>query len=200
AAARASLGLAPGGRYALFSLGPGNLKDVSGIGQGLIRAFEAQGFQVLWARPPISVRDVELPASVQPLSVYPLARYLRAFDVFVGAAGYNTCCEVVQTGVPALLVPNEQLADDQVRRARLVADVAPAVVSACATESEREAAVQELIAMMRRPRSLDSRFRGNDEAVDETSRMSESLLPSLFMNGAELAADEIFALATRGLH
>src|SRR5690606_14903948 len=99
AAARASLGLAPGGRYALFSLGPGNLKDVSGIGQGLIRAFEAQGFQVLWARPPISVRDVELPSSVQPLSVYPLARYLRAFDVFVGAAGYNTCCEVVQTGV-----------------------------------------------------------------------------------------------------
>src|SRR5690606_39057206 len=173
---------------------------VAGIGHGLIRAFEAQGFEVLWTRAPISVRDVELPSSVKPLSVYPLVRYLRAFDVFVGAAGYNTCCEVVQTGVPALLVPNEQLADDQLRRAQLVADVAPAVVSACDSEGEREAAVRQLVAMTHHRRSLDSRFRGHDDAVDETSRVSESLPPSLLMNGAKLAAEEILALATRLLH
>src|SRR5690606_22504786 len=214
AAARASLGLAPGGRYALFSLGPGNLKDVSGIGQGLIRAFEAQGFQVLWARPPISVRDVELPASVQPLSVYPLARYLRAFDVFVGAAGYNTCCEVVQTGVPALLVPNEQLADDQVRRAKLVADVTPAVVSACETESEREAAVRDLVAMMTKERrgiplmvrqahherNQTHSVRPDGELGRTIEGQSNEMLELPFlMNGAELAAEEILALATRRL-
>lgn len=174
-AARESLGLATDGRYVLFSLGPGNLKDVAGIGHGLIRAFEAAGFRVVWARPPISVRDVDLPAGVKPLSMYPLARYLRAFDAFVGAAGYNTCCEVVQAGIPSLLVPNEQLADDQARRAQMVAKLIPAVVSACETDNQRKAAVQELIEMMTE---------------------AEPMRAEIPMNGAALAAEEILALAS----
>jgi UDP:flavonoid glycosyltransferase YjiC (YdhE family) len=174
ATAREALGLRPEGRYVLFSLGPGNLKDVAGIGHGLIRAFEAEGFEVIWARAPISVRDIELPAGVKPVSLYPLARYLRAFDVFVGAAGYNTCCEVVQAGIPSLLVPNTQLADDQMRRAQMVANLTPAVVSPCETESQGVGAVRELLAL--------SGMGGGEE-------------PKLPMNGASLAADEIFALA-----
>jgi UDP:flavonoid glycosyltransferase YjiC (YdhE family) len=172
-AARAALNLAPDGRYVLFSLGPGNLKDVSGIGHGLIRAFEDEGFQVIWARPPISVRDVELPAAVRPLSVYPLARYLRAFDAFVGAAGYNTCCEVVQAGIPSLLVPNEQLADDQLSRARMVAEVTPTRVSACETDDQRRAAIRELLGMV------------------EMGGANELAIP---MDGASLAAEAILAL------
>jgi UDP:flavonoid glycosyltransferase YjiC (YdhE family) len=174
AAAREALGLVPDGRYVLFSLGPGNLKDVTGIGYGLIRAFESEGFQAVWARAPISVSDVELPSGVKPLSVYPLARCLRAFDVFVGAAGYNTCCEVVQTGIPSLLAPNTQLADDQMRRARMLADLTPAVVSACETDDQRSAAVRELLTM--------------------TSAGKANAL-SIPMNGASLAADAIMALA-----
>jgi hypothetical protein len=174
AAARSALGLAPDGRFALFALGPGNLKDVAGIGHGLIRVFEAAGFQVVWVRAPISVRDVELPPGVLPLSVYPLARYLRAFDAFVGAAGYNTCCELVQSGIPSLLVPNAELADDQVRRAHLVADAMPTVVSACETDQERNAAVDELLRML---------------ATERKQR------PEMPMNGAALAAEEILALA-----
>lgn len=173
-AARAALGLEPDGRHVLFSLGPGNLKDVTGIGQELVRAFVAEDFQVVWARPPISVRDVELPAGVRPVSVYPLARCLRAFDAFVGAAGYNTCCELVQAGVPALLVPNEQLVDDQLRRARMVAAVAPAVVCACETAAQRSAAVHDLLGMVAAGRGAG---------------------PALAMNGARLAAEEIMALA-----
>jgi len=180
AAAREALGLTSDGRYVLFSLGPGNLKDVAGIGHGLIRAFETEGFRMVWAQAPISVRDVALPSSVKPISVYPLARYLRAFDAFVGAAGYNTCCEVVQTGIPSLLVPNTQLADDQMRRARMVANVTPAVVSACETDSQRIAAVRELLKMTAKV------------------EMNRSWIP---MNGASLAAEEIFALAAnRGRH
>lgn len=178
AAAREALGLAPHGRFVLFSLGPGNLKDVAGIGHGLIRVFEAAGFQVVWARAPISVRDVELPPGVIPVSVYPLARYLRAFDAFVGAAGYNTCCELVQSGIPALLVPNAQLADDQVRRAQMVADVMPAVVSACESDHQRNAAVEELLGMVAK-----KEMRGREIPMD----------------GASLAAEEIMALiAGRG--
>ncbi|OLL28688.1 glycosyl transferase [Burkholderia sp. SRS-W-2-2016] len=176
ATARDALNLPQDGRFVLFALGPGNLKDVAGIGHGLIRVFEKAGFKVVWVRAPISVRDIELPAGVMPLTVYPLARYLRAFDVFVGAAGYNTCCELVQAGVPALLVPNAQLADDQVRRAHMVADVVPAVVSACETDDEREAAVGKLLGML------------------SAAPAERATIP---MNGAGLAAEKILALAAR---
>lgn len=173
-AAREALGLTQDDRLVLFALGPGNLKDVAGIGHGLIRVFETADFKVVWVRAPISVRDVELPAGVMPLTVYPLARYLRAFDVFVGAAGYNTCCELVQAGVPALLVPNAQLADDQVRRAHMVADAMPAVISPCETDEEREAAVRELLGIL------------------SATQPARAVIP---MNGAALAAEKILALA-----
>jgi UDP:flavonoid glycosyltransferase YjiC (YdhE family) len=175
--ARKALNLPAGDRFVLFSLGPGNLKDVTGIGHGLIREFEAEGFQIVWAKAPISVRDVELPSGVEPLSVYPLARYLRAFDAFVGAAGYNTCCEVAQAGIPTLLVPNEQLVDDQMRRAQMVAGMMPTVVSACETEDERSAAVQELLGLIAE---------------------SQPFEPAFPMNGASLAAEKIIALAREG--
>jgi len=173
-AAREALGLASDARYVLFSLGPGNLKDITSIGNELIHLFEKQGFRVVWARAPISVRDVELPSSVQTISVYPLVRYLRAFDAFVGAAGYNSCCEVVQSGIPSLLVPNEQLVDDQVRRAQLVASLIPAVVSACETDSQRNEAIKELLGI-----------------IAAGKRSGPSSMP---MNGAALAAEEIITL------
>lgn len=170
---REALGLEPDGRYVLFSLGPGNLKDVSGIGYGLIRHFETAGFKAVWACPPISVKDVELPDGVRPVSVYPLARYMKAFDVFVGAAGYNTCCEVVQSQVPSLLVPNAELADDQTRRAHLVAKYAPVVVSACDSTEEQALAVEQVLELL-----------ANLPATK----------PTLPMNGAELAAQAILDL------
>jgi UDP:flavonoid glycosyltransferase YjiC (YdhE family) len=174
--AREALGLEPHGRHALFSLGPGNLKDVSGMGWPLIRRFEAMGFRVVWAKAPISVRDAELPEGVRAISVYPLARYLRAFDVFVGAAGYNTCIEMVQAQVPGLLIPNTLLADDQMRRAGMVAENAPVVVALCETEEDRQAAISRLLELPDAPLPAESR---------------------MAMTGASLAAAEILALATR---
>ena len=91
----------------------------SSTSSSLAKAFGSRGFDVVWARAPITVDDIALPGNVTPISVYPLVRYLRAFDVFAGAAGYNTCCEVIQSGVPSLLVPNALVADDQARRAVL---------------------------------------------------------------------------------
>lgn len=179
AAARAALGLSDHERYVLISLGPGNLKDVTGIGYGLIQEFSAAGFTVVWAQAPISVRDVELPPGVMPLRMYPLARCLRAFDAFVGAVGYNTACEVVQAGVPALLVPNTLLADDQARRAHLVAQVTPAVVSACDTESERQAAIQALLGML-----------------SQSSHRKNNVVP---MHGATVAAEQILAVCRKSM-
>lgn len=172
-AARKALGLEADKRYALFSLGPGNLKDVSGIGLGLIDEMKARDFTVVWARSPIGISDVPLPDGVAPVSVYPLLRYMRAFDVIVSAAGYNTCCEILLAGVPTLFVPNRLMADDQARRAAMVAQAAPAVVSACESMKERRQAVEALLAL---PADEEDRRRAFD------------------LSGAGRAADEILAL------
>ena len=82
---------------------------------------------------------------VLPISVFPLVRYMRAFDAFAGAAGYNTCCEVVQSGVPSLLVPNDLVADDQTIRAEMAAGQAPVVVSPCETVEECRDAIVRLL-------------------------------------------------------
>ena len=50
--------------------------------------------------------------------VYPLVRYLAAFDAVVSAAGYNAVHEFVPAGIPTLLVPNPATrTDDQIARA-----------------------------------------------------------------------------------
>lgn len=171
-AAREALGLERDGRYALFSLGPGNLKDVREIAQGLIDEMRDRGYTVVWAKAPISVRDVPLPDDVLPISVFPLARYKRAFDVFAGAAGYNACHELVQAGIPGLLVPNAMLADNQALRAQMVSGYAPVVVSPCESPQERSEAVERLLVMDR-------------GAVEQ---------PCIDLDGAELAAEEILSL------
>ncbi len=176
-AARDALGLRQDGRYALFSLGPGNLKDVSDIGRGLIDELKKRGYTVVWTRPPISAIDVPLPDGVIPITQYPLVRIMRAFDVFVAAAGYNTCCEVLQSRVPTLFVPNTQVADDQTARAHLVAQAIPAVVSSCETPKQQADAVERL---------LSSRDNGRRDTT------------AIDLRGAERAADEIIALINNG--
>lgn len=163
--ARKAQGWSENGRYALFSLG---------AGADLIRRLQAAGFEIIWANNPISVKDVVLPEGVRSISTYPLVRYLRAFDIFIGASGYNTCCEVVQAQVPALLVPNTNTKlDDQQRRAHLVARHAPVIVSACKSEGEREAAVRALLQLVSVPATRTC---------------------LVLMNGAERAAEAILAL------
>lgn len=173
--AREELGLTHNGRYALFSLGPGNLKDVTDVAHGLLEEMRGRGFTVVWARAPISVRDVSLPDDVLAISVYPLVRYLRAFDTIASAAGYNACCEIVQAGVPSLLVPNTQVRDDQILRANMTARYAPVVISACDTPAERLEAVSRLL-----------------EISDMPARLS-----AIDLDGAGRAADEILALVTQ---
>jgi UDP:flavonoid glycosyltransferase YjiC (YdhE family) len=173
--AREELGLEHNGRYALFSLGPGNLKDVSDIAHGLLEELRGRGFAVVWVRAPISVRDVRLPDDVQAMSLFPLVRHLRAFDVFASAAGYNACCEIVQARVPSLLVPNVQVADDQILRAEMTSRYAPVVISSCDTPATRRDAVSRLL---------------------EIGNKSE-LLPTIDLDGADLAVDEILSVVTQ---
>lgn len=167
-----ALGLDPDKHHVLFSLGSGNLKDVNSLGQRLVRAFQEKGFSPVWACPPISVHDIALPKDVRAISVYPLVQYLRAFDVLVGAAGYNTCCEIVQTGTPSLLIPNTLLADDQTKRANLIANYAPVVVNPCETDEDMARALDEVTGLLR----------------------GKICFPKAPMNGAELGAEALLNL------
>src|SRR5690606_12216365 len=140
-AARAALGLDAAKRYALVSLGAGNLHDHGDIARGLTEELRARGLEVAYARAPISVRDVSLPADVRPIVLSPLVRYLRAFEVLVGSRGNKTGQEIVRAGEPCLLVPNKSAADDQARRAAAISRHARAVVSSCRTRRARVKAV-----------------------------------------------------------
>jgi UDP:flavonoid glycosyltransferase YjiC (YdhE family) len=170
------LGLNRDGRYVLFSLGPGNLKDVSSIGRGLVDEVTQRGYTVVWARAPISATDVSLPDGVIQITQFPLLRIMRAFDICVAAAGYNTCCEVIQSRVPTLFVPNTEVNDDQTARAHLVAQAVPAVVSPCETPEQRADAVARLLAI-------------------RTKVITDA--PTIDLRGAEHAADEILALINK---
>lgn len=177
AAARDRLGLEQDGRYALFSLGPGNLKDINDLAGNLLAVIRKAGFQVVWAKAPISVSDVALPDDVISISEFPLVRSMRAFDIFAGAAGYNTCFEVIQSGVPSLLVPNTLVADDQTRRAAIVALHAPAVISPCDTVTECETALAQLLAGTGDPdRSASLQLDGALQGANEILRLAGSAL------------------------
>jgi hypothetical protein len=52
-------------------------------------------------------------------NIYPLARYLSAFDMAVSSAGYNAVHELIPAGIASLLVANTSTrTDDQIARAR----------------------------------------------------------------------------------
>ena len=166
--ARDRLGLERHGRYALLSLGAGNLKDVSDVAGRLLDEVRRRGFTAVWVRTPISARDVVLPDDVLPISVYPLARFLRAFDILVSAAGYNACCEIVQAGIPSLVVPNATMVDDQAQRAKMLIRHAPVVVSSCETVEKRQDALERLLTLKNMTNSSpDIDLDGADRAADE---------------------------------
>ena len=119
-AARAALDLPASGLCALVQLGSGNNYDYA--------AARARVRQLLLAVPDVTPVEIASPIAAQPLvpadgvrhlAVYPLGRYLAAFDLAVSAAGYNGFHELLLGQVPTLFVPNEHpIMDDQGARAR----------------------------------------------------------------------------------
>jgi hypothetical protein len=121
--AAAALGLDPDRPTALVTLGAGSINDTRTPGMAAIRAFLATpDWQIAVIRAPLALAGVGEGAATRVhelVGVYPLARYLAAFDAAVGAAGYNTVHELLLAGIPTLLVPNPATAtDDQMGRAR----------------------------------------------------------------------------------
>lgn len=121
--AREELGYGADERLALITLGAGNINDISSaqdVATRFIREYEP-GWRVVLTKPPIA-NSREAGAASQ-LSVFPLARYSRAFDVAVAANGYNSFHELVNSATPTVWIPNRStMTDDQEARARFADD------------------------------------------------------------------------------
>jgi hypothetical protein len=122
AVARAALGLPPDGRAVLIQLSDSDPERLAAlIGQAAAVVREVAGAEPIHLFAPQHVlhRDALGPVvGVHLRAVYPLARYLRAFDGVISTAGYNSYHEVVMSGVPAVFVARDSNSlDDQRRRA-----------------------------------------------------------------------------------
>ena len=134
AQAAAALGLDPSRPTVLVTLGSGTLGEAADAGEAAIRTLlRDPAWQVVVTRASIATAGlpvVDADRVVELRSVYPLARYLGAFDAAVSAAGYNGIHELLPAGVPTLVVPNPtRSTDDQLARARRVAALGLALVA-----------------------------------------------------------------------
>ncbi|MFN8076542.1 MAG: glycosyltransferase [Kineosporiaceae bacterium] len=126
--AAAALGVDPTRPTALVTFGGGAIDDRdSAVGLVLNRLLADPDLQVLLTRPMISAQVDAFGGRVRSVALYPLARYLRAVDLAVSAAGYNTFHEFLQSGVPTAFVAKPRQLDDQGARAAWAAREGAAV-------------------------------------------------------------------------
>ncbi len=121
AAARAELGL-DDRPAALLQLGAGNINDIASPVARICRHLGGHGFQLVLAESTIATTPLPAVPGAKVVKLYPVSRYLRAFDLAVSAAGYNSFHEQVGFGIPTIFLPNTATKlDDQVGRARFAA-------------------------------------------------------------------------------
>ena len=103
---------------AYVQLGAGNINGISDLQERLVGSLQRLGVQVVLGLSPISLSRQFSHGADKTIVDYPNSKYFSAFDFAVVAAGYNSVCEVVMLGLPAVFFPNiETGADDQAKRA-----------------------------------------------------------------------------------
>lgn len=121
--ARKALELDQSAPTALVTLGAGNINDTTSAIRVVIDALRSLGVEICVTVPAIAERASTDDVHVRAVTTYPLARYLRAFDVAVSASGYNSFHELLRFGVPTLFLPNLNTSlDDQRSRAAYAAE------------------------------------------------------------------------------
>ncbi|MCT1429360.1 hypothetical protein M3G50_01070 [Brachybacterium muris] len=121
--ARAELGLssAPDRHYALVTLGAGNINSIASTQEHITAVIaDIPGWDSVVTKPPIATRASS--AHLMTLSTFPMAKYTRAFDFAVSAAGYNSFSEWITGCLPTVWIPNTATkTDDQEARAQWAA-------------------------------------------------------------------------------
>jgi hypothetical protein len=145
AAARAELGLDPDRPTVLVTLGSNKRSDLYAAYERTVERFTAAGWQIAVTSSPIKAQDVPI-GGPKVIQVFPLVRYLNAFDAAVSASGYNAVHELLYSAVPTLLVPNDDaVVDDQRTRARVVAGTGLALAADPERPREFESALDRLL-------------------------------------------------------
>jgi UDP:flavonoid glycosyltransferase YjiC (YdhE family) len=179
-AARRALGLAADRPAALVQLGSGNNSDIETRLDHLVAAADQLGIQLVAAEWLIQHNPVRR-RGVRYLSAFPNARYFRAFDLAVSAAGYNSFHEILHHGLPCIFLPNDnQKVDDQRARAAWAEAEGAGV---CVPRGAESALANYMAAL------LDPGLRRL------MSRKARALCP---VNGAAAAAAAIAAVVARG--
>lgn len=126
AEAATALGLDPDRPTALLTLRPQppGSEGTSAADAALDALLADSDWQVALTKSPVATGELgEDSGRVHALTgVFPLARYLAAFDVAVTEAGYNSFHEVLHAAIPSVIVPTRAaVTDDQATRARWAA-------------------------------------------------------------------------------
>jgi len=143
--ARLELGLDPELPTVMVSLGSNRRTDLYAAYQRSVERFSAAGWQVAVTSSPIRDQGA-LAVGPKVISVFPLVRYLNAFDAAISASGYNAVHELLYSALPTLLVPNsDAVTDDQRTRARVVAGTGLALAADPDRPKEFDAALERLL-------------------------------------------------------
>ncbi len=143
--ARTELGLDLDRPTVLLTLGSNRRTDLYAAYQRTVERFSAAGWQVAVTSSPIRDQG-SLAGGPRVISVFPLVRYLNAFDAAVSASGYNAVHELLYSSIPTLLVPNaDAVTDDQRTRARVVAGTGLALSADPERPREFDAALDRLL-------------------------------------------------------
>jgi hypothetical protein len=144
------LGIDPARPTLLVTLGTGRLDDVAGPGRVVLEtALADPRWQICLTKPAIAGDGMANPDPdrvIELADVYPLVRYLAAFDAAVSAAGYNAVHEFLPAAIPTLFVPSpKSVTDDQRARARWSAAQGLALVAEADDLEEVERAASRLL-------------------------------------------------------
>ena len=103
-----------------IQLGAGNINDISSILYRVLQCLKKieNLFFVIGESIIGDTIKIDEP-NIKILRDYPNAKYYKAFDLAISAAGYNTFYELLYFGVPSIFIPNEETkADNQIVRAK----------------------------------------------------------------------------------
>lgn len=115
--ARRMLRLATDRPCAYVQLGAGNINGISDLQDRIISLLRDRGVQVVLGQSPIAISPKPDLKADSVIIDYPNSKYFAAFDFAVLAGGYNSVCEAVILGLPAVFFPNTETgADDQLKR------------------------------------------------------------------------------------
>ncbi|WP_263263882.1 hypothetical protein [Pseudomonas sp. RIT-PI-S] len=173
AALRLGVGAAlrAGKRFVYVQLGAGNINETGELLEHVVAVLEQRGYAVVIGASPIALAVQAPVGAALCISDYPNSRYFPLFDFAVLAAGYNSVCEAVGMGLPAIFVPNPAtLADDQLARARATLPLGPYVVMEAA--GSFEASLHRLLSRIAQPLPPAEKFDGAAQAAECLAAMA----------------------------